>query len=115
MPSNDPEYQKRYIREHYQKNKDYYKAKAKKRRQDYISRYGPILKRYKTIKGCVDCGYRESPHALDFDHVRGDKSCNVSSMVGAQRPWPIIKEEVFKCEVRCANCHRVVTAERAGY
>lgn len=28
MPSNDPEYQKRYIRQHYQDNKDYYKAKS---------------------------------------------------------------------------------------
>ena len=32
MPSNDPEYQKRYIRQHYLDNKEYYKKKAKIRK-----------------------------------------------------------------------------------
>lgn len=32
MPSNDPEYQKKYIKQHYLDNKDYYKDKAKARK-----------------------------------------------------------------------------------
>lgn len=33
MPSNNPNYQKEYIRQHYLDNKDYYKQKAKERKE----------------------------------------------------------------------------------
>lgn len=60
---------------------------------------------------CVDCGEADKV-VLDFDHVRGDKVCEVSVMVGrGYRLWKII-EEIEKCEVRCANCHRRVTVKR---
>lgn len=43
---------------------------------------------------------------LDFDHVTGDKFANVKQMV----TWTISRQRIFdeiaKCEVRCANCHR---------
>lgn len=60
---------------------------------------------------CVDCGVT-NPIVLDFDHVTGEKIGNVSEMIksGSLRG---IKEEIKKCEVRCANCHRIVTHERS--
>lgn len=112
MPSNDPEYQKKYIRKHYQENKEYYKEKAKASRDRYKKKYPAILRRYKTMKGCVDCGYTEHAIALDFDHVRGTKTQDISLMVHSLRPWRLIKEEVKKCDVRCSNCHRVITEKR---
>lgn len=63
--------------------------------------------------GCVDCGYNAHPHALDFDHIRGsEKLFAVSQMQGY--PWHVVLEEMSKCEVVCANCHRVRTAQRRG-
>ena len=60
--------------------------------------------------GCLDCGYRDHPEALEFDHVRGLKHSKLSDMMLA--PLVALLDEVDKCDVRCANCHRVKTAER---
>jgi hypothetical protein len=59
--------------------------------------------------GCVDCGFLDV-RALDFDHVRGRKSFTISdgNAVGVER----LLAEIAKCEVRCANCHRIRTVER---
>jgi len=63
---------------------------------------------------CVDCAEKD-PVVLDLDHVRGTKLKAVSFMVS--NSWSILKilEELPKCEVRCANCHRRKTAKERGY
>lgn len=66
----------------------------------------------KLYSGCVDCGYAEHPQALQFDHIGNDKKMNVSDMIRSDYSWITIKEEIAKCEVRCANCHAVMTAHR---
>lgn len=57
---------------------------------------------------CADCGRRFPPCAMDFDHVRGQKSANIGELksgVARQR----LLDEMAKCEVVCANCHRIRT------
>jgi aerobic-type carbon monoxide dehydrogenase small subunit (CoxS/CutS family) len=66
----------------------------------------------KMESGCVDCGYNKSPVALQFDHVFGNKKSSVSNLIRSDYCWETILEEIKKCEVRCANCHAVVTAHR---
>ena len=69
-----------------------------------------FLTRWKLAAGCIDCGYKAHPAALDFDHVRGEKRFGLG---GTQiRSWKVILAELAKCVVRCANCHRVVTQKR---
>jgi hypothetical protein len=60
--------------------------------------------------GCIDCGYAEHPEALDFDHVRGVKRHEISQSRNATELF----NELEKCEVVCANCHRVRTRSRRG-
>ena len=62
---------------------------------------------------CVDCGEAD-PVVLEFDHVRGQKRHNVADWVRSGRSWEKVYEEIEKCEVRCANCHRRITAKRQG-
>ena len=59
-------------------------------------------------KSCIDCGF-SNILALHFDHVRGKKVENVSTMVKNGRRWETIEKEIAKCEIRCANCHMVRT------
>lgn len=63
---------------------------------------------------CVDCGERD-PVVLDCDHVSGDKKAAISFMVVRAHSWDKIKEEINKCVVRCANCHRRKTAKERGF
>ena len=62
---------------------------------------------------CVDCGM-EDPRLLEFDHVRGTKRKALSYMVSRGYAWKTIKAEVDKCDIVCANCHRLRTYKRAG-
>lgn len=68
---------------------------------------------YLCAHSCVDCGEGD-PVVLDFDHVRGVKVANVSALAFRLKRWETILEEIAKCEVVCANCHRRRTAERAN-
>jgi hypothetical protein len=68
------------------------------------------IKEIKESKGCADCGV--SNHiVLDFDHIK-DKKYNVSRMIHDGFVWAAIKKEISKCEIVCANCHRIRTYKR---
>lgn len=65
----------------------------------------------KLSRGCADCGYAEHPAALDFDHRPGeDKLYCVGALWGSSRAT--ILAEAAKCDVVCANCHRIRTWKR---
>lgn len=59
---------------------------------------------------CADCGKRFPSFCMDFDHVRGDKTLNLSRMKTHTRER--IEAEIAKCELVCANCHKVRTESR---
>lgn len=57
---------------------------------------------------CVDCGNTYSPCAMDFDHVRGVKRFSIGTDSG-YHSMKTLHEELDKCELRCAVCHRIKT------
>lgn len=79
----------------------------------------------KRIAGqCVDCNLRVPLDANDcfrltkfhWDHrVLDEKSFEIGA--AASRGWPIdlIANEISKCELRCANCHKQRTAIQMNY
>lgn len=88
---------------------------AKLSNKEFLKRrYAEVRKRlneYKVTRGCNDCGYNTRPEALDFDHLPGtEKVFQVSRITG--RSWERVLEEIAKCELVCANCHRVRTVDR---
>lgn len=79
-------------------------------------RYGGA--RYRTAKlargACADCGLAVTPETLcmfDLDH-RETKHFNVSQMYSA--PDEVFYRELAKCDLVCANDHRLRTKAR-GY
>jgi hypothetical protein len=63
---------------------------------------------------CVDCGNSDI-RILEFDHVRGHKTDEISHLLSQGCGWRRIEAEIVKCEVRCANCHRIKTNQRNGF
>lgn len=61
---------------------------------------------------CADCGDKFHFAAMDFDHVRGEKKGCLSTMASKITTLDTLLEEMAKCEVVCANCHRVRTYHR---
>lgn len=71
-----------------------------------------IINQMKTDAGCIECGFNEHPSALDFDHVTGDKLFDIATAVHEGRSWDLILAEIEKCEIVCANHHRIRTVRR---
>src|SRR5208337_5282812 len=59
---------------------------------------------------CTDCNKYFPPECMDFDHVLGKKIANVANMKSLKKEKII--EEIEKCEVVCAVCHRIRTADK---
>lgn len=71
-----------------------------------------FLTNYKKDKPCLDCGVVYPPFVLDFDHVRGNKASSISDLVAKGASLQVISKEISKCDLVCANCHRVRTFSR---
>ncbi len=60
---------------------------------------------------CADCGNKYPPVCMDFDHLE-DKTFSIG---GSSRSEESLLEEIAKCDVVCANCHRLRTQTRKQY
>lgn len=92
--------------------KKYYQRTAEKRKTDW-QYAGEILGLYKQIVGCMDCGqhFIGYPGVLDFDHLPGTTKKFILSE-RRRYSWAACIAEVEKCDVVCANCHRIRTMDR---
>lgn len=61
-------------------------------------------------KSCADCRGQFPSVAMDFDHVQEGKIQTIARMRSAS--WAQVVEELAKCELVCANCHRIRTQAR---
>lgn len=55
---------------------------------------------------CSICGYDKYIGALEFHHLDSDEKDFGISEKGYTRAWEIVREELDKCILVCANCHR---------
>ena len=63
---------------------------------------------------CVDCGGTFPHYVMEFDHVpeRGIKKMDLPRFGGVGFGSPLFLEELKKCDVVCANCHKIRTHKR---
>lgn len=110
MPFASSEERKAYHKTHYQKYKEHYKKKAKQRNKAARERKRAILHVAKS-RPCSDCGNTYPPCVMDFDHInKATKKFDVGRGAGNSGVTEkIFLEEIAKCDLVCANCHRIRT------
>lgn len=69
-----------------------------------------VIQVYKS-EPCADCFNTFPFYVMEFDHVRGKKAFCITA-AAAFVGWDKFWAEIDKCDVVCANCHRVRTHER---
>ena len=94
--------------ENYNQNKDRYYGVAKKRDRELREK----IRKLKSVP-CADCKQTFDPVCMDFDHLpEFKKSFGIAHMIRRRMAWSKIETEIAKCEVVCANCHRLRTRDR---
>ena len=92
----------KYLKEHYKKNKKYYINKAAKLK-DKTRRFVQNIKNESECKLCKE----NHPACLVFHHNDPNKKdIDVSRTVVSCWSTKRIKQEIKKCTILCANCHR---------
>jgi hypothetical protein len=83
-------------------NKTYYQKRRAK------------LQAIKEASPCDDCGQFFPAVCMDFDHRPGTvKEISIGRMV--LLAWSRIESEMEKCDLVCANCHRIRTRDRGDH
>lgn len=102
------EQNREYQRRHYLKYKEHHLDRIKKRRVEIRL----WINSYKQDKTCVRCGF-DNPLALDFHHLY-DKKYNLAEICNYGVSIETLKAEITKCELICANCHRIEHSDGSG-
>jgi hypothetical protein len=106
MPYKDPavrkQKQKAYVNTYYEKNKATIIAASKASAKAYKEKW----RRYKATLACVKCG-QNHPATFDFHHVDSSTKEESVNKLLKNRAFKRAMEEIKKCVVLCANCHRI--------
>lgn len=109
MPYKDKEKQKQAQHQHYLNNKELYHSRATFRRKELKEKIIELKQ-----DPCVDCNLLWPHYVMDFDHRDPfTKVGSVSRMIVDVYNLGKILEEIKKCDLVCANCHRIRTWNRA--
>ena len=107
MPYKDPEKRKAASAKgsatYYEKNKEAVKARTKKKRKQQNAEW----RAFKATLSCSQCGFSH-PAAMDFHHTNKDDKEGGVHEFARMRNYKKAYEEIKKCIVLCANCHRIV-------
>ena len=83
-------------------------AESKRKTQQAILRF---IREDKESKGCASCGIKDW-RVLDYDHIDpSTKEFTIGRAPGGGVSRPRLVAEIAKCQVLCANCHRIKTYE----
>lgn len=92
---------KRYYQENTEKHKEVIGKRNKIIRKELIRKVNEIK-----AAGCSFCSEKEVC-CMDFHHL-SNKEDNIANMLRVGRKFSDIEEEIKKCVLLCANCHRKI-------
>lgn len=97
---------------YYRKNRERQLFLSNQRRKKYVILKKKLVYSLKN-RPCKDCGQRFPHYVMDFDHRdETTKIGNIAHLV-SQNYYSKTKllAEINKCDIVCANCHRIRTYE----
>ena len=104
-----------YKRKHYLERREKYVSASVIRNNQRRAELRKIVFGYLADHNCVDCGEAD-PIVLDFDHLDPDtKVESISRLITNFAKPDVLRAEMEKCEVRCANCHRRRHAKQSSW
>tara|TARA_R110002051_G_scaffold200186_1_gene267107 strand:- start:801 stop:1094 length:294 start_codon:yes stop_codon:yes gene_type:complete len=93
MPYKDPEAERAYKKE--------WKLKRTAVKKEWLNEY-------KKDNHCSHCGSLHDPLCMDLHHTDPkNKLATISTLVHGSHTLEKLKEEVAKCKILCAICHRL--------
>lgn len=73
-----------------------------------------VVDAIKKEQGCVRCKITD-PRVLEFHHLdTSKKEFNIADYYYSHFSFEKLEEEIAKCVIICANCHRILHAEERG-
>lgn len=108
MAYKDIEDRKAASKRHYEANKSRY-LERNKRYREQINQW---IRELKENTPCVDCHRSYPYYVMDFDHLDASAKLNIVSFLSSTGRIGALKQEIEKCELVCANCHRMRTFKR---
>jgi hypothetical protein len=102
-----------YQKKWYEANKARHIANVSARKAIVMEEVKDYVRTLKESTPCADCKNLFPFFVMDFDHLK-DKLKDISELVGGGYGLEKIKAEIAKCEIVCANCHRIRTFTRNG-
>lgn len=99
----------------YYKNRQEERLKGNERNRLAYERNKKKAFAYLQSHPCVDCGETD-PLVLEFDHRDPSTKVDVvSNLCKNYHNWNKVQQEIDKCDIRCANCHKKKTSLQLGY
>ena len=106
MPYKDPKVraakQKTYATTYYANNRELVIAASRVSAKAYKDKW----RRFKATLACINCG-QNHPATFDFHHVDSSTKEESVNKLLKNRAFKRAMEEIKKCVVLCANCHRI--------
>ena len=99
---------------HYKANKDKYVASHRSYTKVHTNEMNIMVSELKEQSPCTDCGGYFHPQIMEYDHTSDNKHASVARLVSGGYSKEAILKEIAKCELVCANCHRMRTIIRAA-
>ncbi len=93
-----------YANRYYKNNKESRNKNSKKYRTKISKEFRDI----KVEKGCKICGFNKSAFALEYHHIDPSTKLFSVSKKLTDVSKDKLQEEIKKCVLLCANCHRMV-------
>ena len=88
--------------------KERYHQRTSRRRTELSRKIWDI----KEESGCIDCGEKYPHFMLEFDHLPGYEKIASPNQLARTHSLEKAMQEIEKCEIVCANCHKIRTWNR---